>query len=118
MKTNRKKSGDKVSKSSPNKVQQKPNFKKTPSKNGKPNQRPGTGNRNRNQFTFAEEKRLDNIRLQNERKAEKEAKLLLAKKDKKRKLKILSKKNKKGQPVMGGRMELLLEKIQKRVANN
>lgn len=70
----------------------------------------------RNQFTFAEEKRLDRIREQNERKAEKEAKKLIAKKEKKRKLKILAKKNVKGQPVMRGRMQLLLEKIEKRVA--
>lgn len=110
-----------------NKVQ-KPQFKKNPSKGGKNS---GTFNKNavkgnqkgnkpgpgkRNQFTFAEEKRIEKIRLQNERKAEKEAKLLIAKKDKKRKLKIFSKKNNKGQPVMKGRMELLLEKIEKRVA--
>lgn len=69
----------------------------------------------RNHFSFAEEKRLDRIREQNERKAEKEAKKLQAKKEKKRKLKILSKKNRKGQPVMKGRMELLLEKIEKRL---
>lgn len=67
----------------------------------------------RNHFSFAEEKRLDRIREQNERKADKEAKKMQARKEKKRKLKILSKKNSKGQPVMKGRMELLLEKIEK-----
>lgn len=62
-----------------------------------------------------EEKRLDQIREQSERKAEREAKKLQQKKQQKRKTKILSKKNKKGQPVMGGRMQLLLEKIEKRL---
>lgn len=69
----------------------------------------------RNHFTIAEERRLDRIREQNERKAEKEAKKLMAKKEKKRKLKILAKKNAKGQPLMKGRMQLLLEKIETRV---
>lgn len=116
MKVNKKKSGDGVSKSPANKVQEKPNLKKGSQKNAKGNHKQGTGQRN--QFTFAEEKRLDKIRLQNERKADKEAKILLAKKDKKRKLRIFAKKNNRGQPLMKGRMELLLEKIEKRVANN
>lgn len=73
------------------------------------------GKPTRNHFTMAEDRRLDRIREQNERKADKEAKKLLAKKEHKRKLKILSKKNSKGQPIMGGRIELLLEKIEKRV---
>lgn len=77
--------------------------------------KPKNSNPTRNQFTMAEDRRLDRIREQSERKAEKEAKKLLVKKDKKRKLKILSKKNSKGQPIMSGRMELLLEKIEKRV---
>ena len=63
----------------------------------------------------AEEKRLDRLREQNERKADKETKQLEKKKEERRKFKILSKKNSKGQPVMKGRMELLLEKIQKRM---
>lgn len=110
-----KKKGGEGSKRPANKIQQKPPFKKNLSKtNKKRGNEHGPGKRN--QFTFAEEKRIDKIRLQNERKAEKEAKLLLAKKAKKRKLKIFSKKNGKGQPVMKGRMELLLEKIEKRVA--
>lgn len=103
-------------KASGDKVQQKPQFKKNSVKfNKKSNKKQGNSGQ-RNQFTFAEEKRIDKIRLQNEKKAEKEAKLLIARKDKKRKLKIFSKKNNKGQPVMKGRMELLLEKIEKRVA--
>lgn len=100
------------------KTQKKTQFKSShsnsnKSKNNKKGDKPG-----RNQYTFAEEKRLQRIREQNERKADKEAKILLAKKDKKRKLKILSKKNTKGQPIMGGRMELLLEKIQKRAGQS
>lgn len=63
----------------------------------------------------AEESRLDRIREQSERKAEREAKKLQQKKQQKRKMKILAKKNRKGQPVMGGRMQLLLEKIEKRL---
>ncbi|XP_055312133.1 thyroid transcription factor 1-associated protein 26 [Sitodiplosis mosellana] len=112
MKATKKNDGE-GGKSPANKVQHKPPFKKNPS-NKKGNNKQGAGKRN--QFTFAEEKRIDKIRLQNERKAEKQAKLLIAKKDKKRKQKIFSKKNNKGQPVMKGRMELLLEKIEKRVA--
>lgn len=96
------------------------NFKSKPqfkSKNNAASTSKESGKRKsvRNHFTFAEEKRLDRIREQNERKAEKEAKKLQAKKEKRRKLKILSKKNRKGQPVMKGRMELLLEKIEKRL---
>lgn len=96
-----------------NEIKQKPQFKKNNSKHLNSNKKPGAGNRN--QFTFAEEKRLDRIREQNERKADKAAKLLVAQKEKKRKLKIYAKKNRNGQPVMKGRMELLLEKIEKRV---
>lgn len=58
-----------------------------------------------------EQQRLDRIREKDERKAKKEEKLLVRKKERNAKLKILTKKNRKGQPVMGGRMELLLEKI-------
>lgn len=65
------------------------------------------------QFKYFEEKRLQRIREKDERKAKKEEKLLLKKKEKLRKVKILTKKNRKGQPVMGGRMELLLEKIKR-----
>lgn len=63
----------------------------------------------------AEHKRLDHIREKSEQKAAKEAKRILQRKEQKRKTKILAKKNRKGQPVMGGRMELLLEKIEKRL---
>lgn len=115
MKTIKKKGGA-DGKASGDKVQQKPQFKKNPTKfNKKSNKKQGNSGQ-RNQLTFAEEKRIDKIRLQNEKKAEKEAKLLIARKDKKRKLKIFSKKNSRGQPVMKGRMELLLEKIEKRIA--
>lgn len=93
-------------------IKSKPQFKST---GGGPTKSKGKGKPVRNHFSFAEEKRLDRIREQNERKAEKEAKKMQAKKEKKRKLKILSKKNRKGQPVMKGRMELLLEKIEKRL---
>lgn len=65
------------------------------------------------QFKYYEEQRLQRIREKDERKAKKEEKLLLKKKEKLRKVKILTKKNRKGQPVMGGRMELLLEKIKR-----
>lgn len=115
MKTSKNKGGN-GGKAPVNKVQQKPQFKKNQSNANKKGQKKQGFAGKRNQFTFAEEKRIEKIRLNNERKAEKEAKLLIAKKDKKRKLKIFSKKNSKGQPVMKGRMELLLEKIEKRVA--
>lgn len=95
-------------------VQSKPQFKHK-SNSGGASAFKSKGKPVRNHFTFAEEKRLDRIREQNERKAEKEGKKLQAKKEKRRKLKILSKKNSKGQPVMNGRMELLLEKIEKRL---
>lgn len=93
-------------------IKSKPQFK---SKGGEASGSKSKGNPVRNHFSFAEEKRLDRIREQNEQKAEKAAKKLQARKEKKRKLKILSKKNRKGQPVMKGRMELLLEKIEKRL---
>lgn len=67
-------------------------------------------------ITHAEEQRLERVREQSERKAAKEAQILQRKKEKKRKLKILAKKNSKGQPVMRGRMQLLLEKIEKRMS--
>lgn len=76
----------------------------------------GGGNINGVQITHFEQQRLDRIREKDERKAKKEEKLLLRKKERTMKLKILTKKNRKGQPVMGGRMELLLEKIQKSCA--
>lgn len=114
MKNTKKKGVEGGAKPSINKIKQKPQFKKDKAASKKTNNKQASGKRN--QFTFAEEKRLERIRLQNERKAEKEAKLLLAKKEKKRKTKIFAKKNKRGQPVMKGRMELLLEKIEKRVA--
>lgn len=102
--------------SSLKKVQNKTKFKPSnpkPNKNPKDNSKKGN-KPGKSQFRIAEERRLDRIREKNEQKAEKEAKILLAKKEKRRKTKILSKKNGRGQPVMGGRMELLLEKIQKR----
>lgn len=115
MKNNKKKIGENAKKSPTNQIKEKPQFKQNPANNKKATNKQGTGKRN--QFTFAEEKRLDRIREQNERKADKQAKQLLAQKEKKRKMKILSKKNRHGQPLMKGRMELLLEKIEKRVAN-
>lgn len=111
---NNKKIGEAGKKPPSNRIKQKPQFKQNNMKNKKKNNGQHNGQR-KNQFTFAEEKRLDRIREQNERKAEKEAKQLLAQKEKKRKLKILAKKNSRGQPVMQGRMQLLLEKIEKRV---
>lgn len=107
--------GDKgAAKPTTNKIKQKPQFKQDKTTFKKPTNKQGFGKQN--QFTFAEERRLAKIRLQNERKADKEAKLLLARKEKKRKTKIFAKKNNHGQPLMKGRMELLLEKIEKRVA--
>lgn len=66
-------------------------------------------------FSHFEEQRLDRLREKDERKAKKEEKLLLRKKERTKKLKILTKKNRKGQPLMNGRMEMLLEQIKKRV---
>lgn len=63
------------------------------------------------QYNHYEQQRLDRIREKDERKACKEEKLLQRKKERTKKLKILTKKNRKGQPIMGGRIELLLEKI-------
>lgn len=119
MKTNKKGKPDGKPSSAVKKpaFKQKPQFKKNPQKNrnaGKKSSTNQTGGRP-NRFTQAEERRLDRIREQNERRAEKEAKLLIVKKEKKRKTKIFAKKNRHGQPLMGGRMELLLEKIQKRI---
>lgn len=113
MKTNKKNVGDGKRSTAVQKIaKQKPQFKRNPHKAGKkPTKNTGQPNR----FTQAEERRLERIRQQNERRAEKEAKLLIAKKEKKRKTKIFAKKNRHGQPLMSGRMELLLEKIQKRI---
>lgn len=88
---------------------------KQKNKGGKPpGNRSGKGAPAR--LSRAEEARLDLIREQSERKAEREAKKMQHQKQQKRKTKILAKKNKKGQPVMGGRMQLLLEKIEKRLS--
>lgn len=111
MKTNQKKSSGGGAKAAANKIQKKPQFKQNQAKKG--NKKPNGGQRN--QFTMAENRRIERIREQNERKADKEAKLMLAQKNKKRKEKIFAKKTKRGQPLMKGRMELLLEKIEKRV---
>nr|ACZ26292.1 hypothetical protein [Mayetiola destructor] len=102
------------------KVQKKPQFKPShPKSNTNSNNNNKKRNKSgKNQFKIAEERRLDRIREKNEQKAEKEAKILLAKKEKKRKMKILLKKTGRGQPMMGGRMELLLEKIQKRTGRS
>lgn len=89
-----------------------PGSKKRPRKAGGG----GGGNINGVQITHYEQQRLDRIREKDERKAKKEEKILLRKKERTKKLKILTKKNRKGQPVMGGRMELLLEKIQQSCA--
>lgn len=64
-------------------------------------------------INYYEQQKLDRLREKDERKAKKEEKLLLRKKERNAKLKILTKKNRKGQPIMGGRMELLLQQIQK-----
>lgn len=82
-------------------------------KKGKSKNKPLKPHQKNPQFKYFEEKRLQRIREKDERKAKKEEKLLLRKKEKLRKVKILTKKNRKGQPVMGGRMELLLEKIKR-----
>lgn len=67
-------------------------------------------------INYYEQQRLDRIREKDERKAKKEEKQLVRQKERNAKLKILTKKNRKGQPVMGGRMELLLEQIRKTCA--
>lgn len=85
----------------------------TPIKKGKSKNKQVKPHQKNPQFKYFEEKRLQRIREKDERKAKKEEKLLLKKKEKLRKVKILTKKNRKGQPVMGGRMELLLEKIKR-----
>lgn len=82
-------------------------------KKGKSKNKPMKPHQKNPQFKYYEEQRLQRIREKDERKAKKEEKLLLRKKEKLRKVKILTKKNRKGQPVMGGRMELLLEKIKR-----
>lgn len=63
-----------------------------------------------------EQQRLDRIREKDERRAKKEEKQLVRRKERNDRIKILTKKNRKGQPVMGGRMELLLQKIQQSCA--
>lgn len=94
--------------------QQKPNKQSTNGiKKGKSKSKAVKPHQKNPQFKYYEEKRLQRIREKDERKAKKEEKLLLKKKEKLRKMKILTKKNRKGQPVMGGRMELLLEKIKR-----
>lgn len=84
-----------------------------PMKKGKSKTKPMKPHQYNPQFKYYEEKRLQRIREMDEQKAKKEEKLLLRRKEKLRKEKILTKKNRKGQPVMSGRMELLLEKIKK-----
>lgn len=64
-------------------------------------------------INYYEQQKLDRIREKDERKANKEERLLLRKKERTAKLKILTRKTRKGQPMMGGRMELLLQQIQK-----
>lgn len=125
MKTNKKKVGDGKPSTDRKIPKQKPQFKKSPQKKRTGGAGGGGGGKKAstqknaagrpNRFTQAEERRLDRIRQQNERRAEKEAKLMLVQKEKKRKTKIFAKKNRHGQPLMSGRMELLLEKIQKRI---
>lgn len=98
-------------------IKNKPQFKRNDFLKNKGNKK---GNQNKSitsqLLTQAEARRLERIREQSESKAVKEAHQLQRKKEKKRKLKILAKKNSKGQPVMKGRMELLLEKIEKRLS--
>lgn len=120
MKTAKKNAGDgKKASSSDRKIpKQKPQFKKPHQMKRNAGGKKSTAQNSTgrpNRFTQAEERRLEKIRQQNERRAEKEAKLLMAKKEKRRKTKIFAKKNRHGQPLMSGRMELLLEKIQKRI---
>lgn len=119
MKTAKKTASDGKPSSKDRKItKQKPQFKKPHQRNrGAGGKKSGksNGGGGPNRFTQAEERRLDKIRQQNERRAEKEAKQLMARKEKKRKTKIFAKKNRHGQPLMSGRMELLLEKIQKRI---
>ncbi|KAJ1529544.1 hypothetical protein ONE63_006316 [Megalurothrips usitatus] len=63
-------------------------------------------------------KEKEEIRAERERqKAEREEALQKYKKEKLRKYKMLHKKTKKGQPVMAGRMEMLLEKIQQGIGS-
>lgn len=100
----------KPSKPSKNQKNHKPSTSKNSIKKAKTKNKPHQKNP---QFNYYEEKRLQRIREKDERKAKKEEKLLLKKKEKLRKVKILTKKNRKGQPIMSGRMELLLEKIKR-----
>lgn len=83
--------------------------KAAPKKN---NNKRGSGSA-KPQFNHFEQQRLDRIREKDEQKAKKEEKKLNQKKERTKKMKILTKKNRKGQPLMNGRMELLLEKIKK-----
>lgn len=73
----------------------------------------GSGSAAKPKINYYEQQKLDRIREKDERKAIKEERLLLRKKERTAKLKILTKKTRKGQPMMGGRMELLLQQIQK-----
>lgn len=63
-----------------------------------------------------QEKEQLKVQRENE-KSERESALQKYKKEKVRKYVQLKKKTKKGQPVMAGRMELLLEKIQKNMGS-
>lgn len=88
------------------------------SKKARSNQRKSGGGSGSNvavkpKINYYEQQKLDRIREKDERKAIKEERLLLRKKERTAKLKILTKKTRKGQPMMGGRMELLLQQIQK-----
>lgn len=86
-----------------------PAIRSAPKKN---NNKRGSGS-SKPQFNHYEQQRLDRIREKDEQKAKKEEKKLHQKKERTKKMKILTKKNRKGQPLMNGRMELLLEKIKK-----
>lgn len=83
-----------------------------PQPSKKNNRKRGSGSA-KPQYSHFEQQRLDRLREKDERRAIKEEKLIARKKERTKKIKILTKKNRKGQPLMNGRMELLLEKIQK-----
>lgn len=81
-------------------------------RNNNKNRKRGSGSA-KPQYSHFEQQRLDRLREKDERRAIKEEKLMARKKERTKRIKILTKKNRKGQPLMNGRMELLLEKIQK-----
>lgn len=81
-------------------------------RNNNKNRKRGSGSA-KPQYSHFEQQRLDRLREKDERRAIKEEKLIARKKERTKRIKILTKKNRKGQPLMNGRMELLLEKIQK-----